>query len=39
MSTKVIRSCAYMSDPFNTLAEAQAFLQEQEDSADIGEEK
>jgi len=26
--------CAYQSDPFETLTEAQAFKQEQEDSAD-----
>lgn len=32
-------SCAYSSDPFLTLAEAEAFLQEQLDSADIGEEE
>jgi len=30
-------SCAYQSDPFDTLAEAEAFKQEQEDSADFGE--
>jgi hypothetical protein len=30
-------SCAYQSDAFDTLAEADAFLQEQEDSADLGE--
>ena len=32
-------SCAYQSDPFNTLAEAEAFRQEQEDSADFGDEE
>ena len=32
-------SCAYQSDPFTTLAEAEAFKQEQEDSADLGEEE
>lgn len=32
-------SCAYQSDPFNTLAEAEAFKQEQEDSADLGEQE
>lgn len=31
-------SCAYQSDPFNTLAEAELFKQEQEDSADFGGE-
>jgi hypothetical protein len=31
-------SCAYQSDPFNTLEEAEAFKQDQEDSADFGEE-
>ena len=31
-------SCAYQSDPFDTLAEAQAFKQEQLDSADLGEQ-
>ena len=30
-------SCAYQSDPFDTLAEAETFKQEQEDSADFGE--
>ena len=30
-------SCAYQSDPFDTLAEAEAFRQEQLDSADLGE--
>jgi hypothetical protein len=29
--------CAYQSDSFNTLAEAEAFKQEQEDSADFGD--
>jgi len=32
-------SCAYQSDPFDTLAEAEAFKQEQEDSADFGDEE
>ena len=32
-------SCAYQSDPFATLAEAEAFRQEQEDSADFGDEE
>lgn len=31
--------CAYQSDPFNTLAEAEAFKQEQEDSADFGDQE
>jgi hypothetical protein len=31
-------SCAYQSDLFDTLAEAEAFRQEQEDSADFGDE-
>lgn len=31
--------CAYQSDPFDTLAEAEAFKQEQEDSADYGDEE
>jgi hypothetical protein len=31
--------CAYQSDPFNTLAEAEAFKQEQLDSADFGDEE
>ena len=31
--------CAYQSDPFDTLAEAEAFRQEQEDSADFGDEE
>ena len=30
--------CAYQSDPFDTLAEAQTFRQEQEDSTDFGDE-
>jgi hypothetical protein len=30
-------SCAYQSDPFDTLAEAEAFRQEQLDSADFGD--
>ncbi len=30
-------SCAYQSDPFDTLAEAEAFKTEQEDSADFGD--
>jgi hypothetical protein len=30
--------CAYESDPFDTLAEAEDFLQEQMDSADFSEE-
>jgi len=29
-------SCAYQSDPFDNLAEAEAFKQEQLDSADFG---
>ena len=29
-------SCAYQSDAFDTLAEAEAFRQEQLDSADFG---
>ena len=28
-------SCAYQSDPFDTLAEAEAFRQDQIDSADL----
>ncbi len=28
--------CAYQSDPFDTLFEAEVFKQEQEDSADFG---
>jgi hypothetical protein len=31
-------SCAYQSDPFTTLVEAEAFKQEQLDSADFGDE-
>ena len=30
-------SCAYQSDPFATLVEAEDFKQEQEDSADFGD--
>ena len=30
--------CSYQSDPFDTLAEAEAFKREQEDSADFGDE-
>lgn len=30
-------SCAYQSDPFDTLEEAEAFKQEQEDSADYND--
>ena len=30
-------SCAYMSDAFDTLEEAEAFRQEQLDSADYGD--
>ena len=30
--------CAYQSDPFDTLFEAEAFKQDQEDSADFGDE-
>jgi hypothetical protein len=30
--------CAYQSDPFDTLEQAQAFKQEQEDSADYSGE-
>ena len=30
--------CAYQSEPFDTLFEAEAFKQDQEDSADFGEE-
>lgn len=29
--------CSYQSDPFNTLVEAEAFKQEQEDSTDFEE--
>ena len=32
-------SCAYQSDPFDTLAEAEAFKQEQLDSADLGDQE
>ena len=32
-------SCAYQSDPFLTLAEAEAFKAEQEDSADFGDQE
>jgi len=32
-------SCAYQSDPFNTLEAAEAFRQEQENSADFGDEE
>lgn len=32
-------SCAYQSDPFDTLAEAEAFQQEQIESADFGNEE
>jgi hypothetical protein len=31
-------NCDYQSDPFDTLEAAEAFKQEQEDSADFGEE-
>ncbi len=31
--------CAYQSDPFDTLEEAKAFRQDQEDSADFGDEE
>ena len=31
--------CAYQSDPFNTLAEAEAFKQDQENSADLGDQE
>jgi hypothetical protein len=30
-------SCAYQSDPFDTLEAAEAFRQEQSDSADFGD--
>ena len=30
-------SCAYQSDPFDTLEAAEAFRQDQNDSADFGE--
>ena len=32
-------SCAYQSDPFDTLTEAEAFRQEQINSADFGDNK
>ena len=32
-------SCAYQSDPFDTLAKAEAFCQEQLDSADFGDQE
>ncbi len=32
-------SCAYQSDAFDTLEEAQAFKQEQVDSADFGDQE
>jgi hypothetical protein len=32
-------SCAYSSDPFDTLEAAEAFKQEQENSADFGDEE
>ena len=32
-------STAYQSDPFDTLAEAEAFKQEQLDSVDFGDEE
>jgi len=32
-------SCAYQSDSFDTLAEAEAFRQDQIDSADSGDEE
>ena len=31
--------CAYQSDPFDTLFEAETFKQDQEDSADFGDEE
>ncbi len=31
-------SCAYQSEPFDTLFEAEAFKQDQEDSADFGDQ-
>lgn len=31
--------CAYQSDPFDTLAAAEAFKEDQEDSADYGDEE
>jgi hypothetical protein len=32
-------SCAFQSDPFDTLEAAEAFKQEQEDSADVGDQE
>ena len=32
-------SCAYQSDPFDSLEAAEAFKQEQLDSADLGDQK
>jgi len=32
-------SCAYQSDPFDSLSEAEAFRQDQLDSADFGDEE
>ncbi len=32
-------SCAYQSDPFDTLEAAEAFKQEQLDSADFGDQE
>jgi hypothetical protein len=32
-------SCAYQSDPFDTLEEAKEFKQQQLDSADFGDEE
>jgi hypothetical protein len=32
-------SCAYQSDPFDTVEDAEAFRQEQLDSADFGDEE
>ena len=32
-------SCAYQSEPFDTLAEAEAFRQDQVDSAESGDEE
>jgi hypothetical protein len=32
-------SCAYQSDPFDTLAEVEAFRQDQINSADLGDQK
>lgn len=31
--------CSYQSDPFDTLAEAESFKQEQQDSADLREQE